>query len=125
MALKDIIRVFMYVDPTTGKADKMTCFTPFGMTERINADWQPSSREESGVDELSDHKIYALDWDTDFLPMDAEDDGREHMAVELFDKGELDEAACQKYGQLYVDPAAADEDNQEILEELRALGEDV
>lgn len=125
MALKDMVKVFMYVNPETGKADKMTCFTPFGMTERVNAYWQPSSRGRSGVDELVDHKIYSLDWDTDFVPMDSEEADTEHVAVELFDKGMLDEAGCQKYGKLHMDPTNLDEDNQEILEELRALGEDV
>ncbi len=36
--------------------------------------------------------------------MDAEDDGREHKAVELFDSGDLTEDACKQYGRLIRDP---------------------
>ena len=116
-----IISVFMYVNPTTNDAEKMVCFTPFGMTERVGRDWEPTSRDESGIDELSDHRIYLLNWDTDFLAMDEEDDGREHRAVELFDDGSLTEADCQEYGKLHRDPAANADGDPEIAAMVEKL----
>lgn len=105
MSIEDIITVFMYVDPATQEVDKVACFTPFGMTQRVGSDWEPTTRAESGIDELVDHKVYTLDWSTDFLPMDAEDDGSEHAAIELFDTGVLTEDDCKKYGKLHIDPS--------------------
>lgn len=124
MALSDMITVFMYVDPENGNVDKMTCFTPFGMTERVDSDWQQTTRAESGVDELTEHKIYKLDWDTDFLAMDADDDGKEHAAVDLFDKGTLTEDGCKKYGKLHLDPANVDGDPEAeaLVKKLNAEG---
>lgn len=104
MSIEDIITVFMYVDPDTQEVDRVACFTPFGMTQRVGSDWESTTRAKSGVDELTAHRIYTLDWKTDALPMDAEDDGREHAAIELFDNGILTEADCQKYGKLHIDP---------------------
>jgi hypothetical protein len=119
-----IISVFMYVNPTTNNAEKMVCFTPFGMTERVGGDWEPTTRDESGVDDLSDHRIYILDWDTDFLPMDAEDDGKEHAAVDLFDQVSLTEADCQQYGKLHLDPAntGGDLEIAAMVEKLNSEG---
>ena len=106
MALKDVVLVDMYVNPSTQVVEKMTMLSPFGMTERVNSDWQVTSRERSGIDDLSADKVYRLDWGTDFIPMDSDDD-REHVAIDLFDRGNLTEADCEKYGVLRIDPANA------------------
>ena len=104
--------IYMYVDPSTQTVEKMVCFTPFGVTERIDSDWVPSSRAKSGIDSLTGDKVYLVDWDTDFVPMDAEDDGGEHKAVQLFDEGNLTEEACKQYGKLVMDPTTAEESDE-------------
>lgn len=104
MALKDVVSVFMYVNPSTNNVEKVLCYTPFGISVRENKDWKMVTREESGIDDLSADKVYQLDWDTDFQAMDAEDDDSEHAAIELYDSGTLTEQDCQKYGVLYIDP---------------------
>lgn len=100
-----IANIYMYVNPATQMAEKLVCFALFGATERVNSEWEPTTRATSGIDDLTDHKVYLLDWDTDFLPMDAEDDGSEHKAVQLFDEGNLTEDACKEYGKLLRDPS--------------------
>ena len=105
MALKDVVLVDMYVNPTTNKVEKLTMFTPFGMTQRVNSDWEATTIQTSGILDLTEDKVYRLDWDTDFIPMDSEEEEREHAAIDLFDKGNLTEADCQKYGELRIDPA--------------------
>jgi hypothetical protein len=94
----------MYVNPSTTNVEKVMCYTPFGMSERLGADWRPTNREKSGVDSLSEDKIYELDWDTDFVPMDSEEEDREHAAIDLYDNSTLTEDDCKKYGKLYMDP---------------------
>jgi hypothetical protein len=100
-----IANIYMYVNPATQVAEKLVCFALFGATERVDSEWTPTTRATSGIDDLTDHRVYLLDWDTDFLPMDAEDDGLEHKAVQLFDEGALTEEACKQYGRLLRDPA--------------------
>lgn len=104
MSLNKISDVLMYVDPATSKVEKIVFFSVFGITERIDSEWEPTTREGSGIDDLKTSRIYELDWDTDFLPMDAPDDGKEHAAIELFDAGNLSEEDAKKYGKLYFDP---------------------
>ena len=96
--------VFMYVNPASQLVEKVVFFSIFGVSERIDSDWKPTTRDKSGIDDLSSHRVYLLDWDTDFLPMDAEDDGKEHAAIELFDAGKLTEDGALKYGKLHLDP---------------------
>lgn len=104
MGISDVVIVDMYVNPSTSKVEKITCITPFGMTERTGSDWEPVSRDESGIDDLSTYKVYRLDWDTDFIPLDSDEPDRDHAAIELFDKGNLTESDCQKYGNIHIDP---------------------
>lgn len=112
MSINSMVRVFMYVNPTTTNVEKVMCYTPFGISERADSDWEPTTREESGIDDLSADKIYELNWDTDFLPMDADDEDKEHAAIALYDGGTLTEEDCKKYGVLYMDPN--DESNPEL-----------
>jgi hypothetical protein len=100
-----IANIYMYVNPATQMAEKLVSFALFGATERVNSEWVPTTRATSGIDDLTDYKVYLLDWDTDFLPMDAEDDGLEHKAVQLFDEGKLTEDACKEYGKLLRGPS--------------------
>lgn len=104
MSLSQMVRVFMYVNPKSAEVEKIMCYTPFGITERMGADWEPTTRSKSGIDELSADKIYELDWDTDFVPMDSEEEDLEHAAIALYDSGRLTEEDCKKYGKLYLDP---------------------
>jgi hypothetical protein len=112
MSINSMVRVFMYVNPKTTNVEKVMCYTPFGISERMDSNWEPTDREASGIDELSDDKVYELDWDTDFLPMDSEGDDGEHAAIALYDSGTLTEEDCKKYGVLYMDPN--DETNSEL-----------
>ena len=120
MSVNDMARVLMYVNPESKAVEKMVCFTPFGMTERIDSDWKPTSMDKSGVLDLSADKIYQLDWDTDFLAMDSDDDESEHAAIDMFDAGNLTEDGCKKYGMLVVDPTSVDGD-AEIAAEVEKL----
>lgn len=104
MALKDVCLVDMYVNPTTNLVEKITFLSPFGLAERENSDWKPTTWNEVGIDELSGDKVYRLDWDTDFVPMDSDEEEREHIAIDLFDKGNLTEEDCKKYAKLRIDP---------------------
>lgn len=107
-----MVRVFMYVNPETTNVEKIMCYTPFGISERVESDWEPTTREDSGIDDLSADKVYELDWSTDSLPMDAEDDGNEHAAIALYDGGTLTEEDCKKYGFIHIDPN--DDSNPEL-----------
>jgi hypothetical protein len=105
MSLEDVVIVDMYVNPTTKKVEKVIMFTPFGMTQRVNSDWEATTIETSGILDLAEDKVYRLDWDTDFIPMDSEEDDREHAAIDLYDQGVLTETQCQKYCKLRIDPS--------------------
>lgn len=105
MALEDVALVDMYVNPLTGNCVKITFLSPFGLAVREHADWQPTNWDDSGVHDLDDHRVYRLDWDTDFVPMDSDEEEREHKAIQLFDEGKLTETECEKYGVLRIDPA--------------------
>jgi hypothetical protein len=115
MSLNAMVRVFMYVNPGTKTVEKVMCYTAFGITERMGADWEPTTRAKSGIDDLSADKIYELDWDTDFVPMDSEEEDSEHAAIALYDNGRLTEEDCMKYGKLYLDP---NDDSNPTLDRL-------
>lgn len=119
MALKDVVIVDMYLNPTTKKVEKITSVTPFGMTERKNLDWVVSSREKAGLDSLIGDKVYRLNWDTDFIPMDSDEEEREHAAIELFDKDSLTEEECLKYATLIIDPTATGD--SEMVQMMRKM----
>lgn len=123
MSMNNIVDILMYVNPETQKIDKMVCFTPFGMTERVGADWEPTSREESGINDLSADRVYLLDWDTDYIPASEVEDDAEHIAVQMFDDGSLDEDGCKKYGELLIDPAQTED--LELLDKLKKLNGEV
>lgn len=112
MSLNSMVRVFMYVNPTTTNVEKIMCYTPFGISERMDSDWEPTTRDESGIDDLFEDKVYELDWDTDFIAMDSEEEEREHAAIDLYDNATLTEEDCKKYGKLHIDPN--DDSNPEL-----------
>lgn len=119
MALKDVVIVDMYLNPTTNKVEKITSVTPFGMTERKDMDWVVSSREKAGLDALMGDKVYRLNWDTDFIPMDSDEEEREHAAIDLFDKDSLTEEECLKYGTLIIDPTSTGD--SEMVQMMRKM----
>lgn len=104
MSLNQMATVLMYVNPETTDVEKVIFYSVFGTSERIDGDWVPTTREESGIDDLSADRVYKLDWDTDFIPMDSEDGDREHAAIALYDQGQLDEEGAKKYGTIHIDP---------------------
>lgn len=123
MALSDIVIIDIYVNSLTGVAEKLTCWTPFGLTERVDSDWDVTTREKSGIDQLVTHRVYRLDWDTDFVPMDSEEEiDDEHIAVRLFDSGLLTEDECNKYAKIHIDPANDFANGEALREKLNREG---
>jgi hypothetical protein len=103
--------VRMFVNPETREVDEMYAYHSFGISRRENGTWAAYTREDSNLDELTDHIEYDLNWDTDYLANeDAGDDFDEHAAVLAFDAGTLDEAGVKEYGTLVYDPASNEDD---------------
>ena len=104
--------VHMFLNPETGEVDEMYAYHPFGISRRENGTWESYTREDSNLDELTNHIEYVIDWDTDFTANeDAPEGGTdEHAAVLEFDADTLNEEGLKKYGTLFYDPTSNEDD---------------
>jgi hypothetical protein len=104
MAKSSVIDVWFYVDPQSESIDSVICWFPLGMSIRENSDWEISSKEEAETDRLqTTHDVYQLDWDTDPLTIDDNfdfgDPDNDHIAIKMYDKGELNLESLEKYSE--------------------------
>lgn len=110
MAKSSIIDVWFYVDPESKNIDSVICWFPLGMSVRTGADWEITDKEEAGTIELQKtHDVYQLDWETDPLTIDENfdfnDSDNEHIAIKMYDKGELTLEKLEEYSEKVLSPA--------------------
>lgn len=115
MAKSSIVDVWFYVGPESGSIDQVVCWFPLGMSVREGSDWVISSKEEAQTEEKSStHEVYQLDWESDPLVIDENYDStdleNDHIALKMYDKGELTLEELKKYAEKILDPI---EDNSE------------
>ena len=101
----DIVTVLFYVDPESEAIEGVFAFSTLGMVIRENGKWEVITREESRIDtDLSHDDVYKLDWTTDDPIIDesflSEDFDPDHIAVKMYDNGELDVSELEKYAVL-------------------------
>ncbi|NBU22551.1 MAG: hypothetical protein EBS38_01335 [Actinobacteria bacterium] len=118
MAKSSIIDVWFYVNPETEAIDQVICWFPLGMSVREGSDWVISSKEEAQTDEkATTHDVYQLDWDTDPLTIDDDfdfdDPDNEHIAIKMFDNGELTLEKLEEYSDKILSPV---KDNPEYAD---------
>jgi hypothetical protein len=105
------IEVYFYVDPSTKNIDGVFAYHPFGISIRSGQDWMFVRRADTKLDEfLQTHEAYVLDWDTDYTALGDTDDNEpleEHVAVQMYDKGELNSQNLLEYAKLVYDPEEA------------------
>lgn len=113
---KNLVNFWFYVNPETQEVEKAYNFFPLGMLAREDGDWVYTSREDSGIDELTDYQIYELDWDKVEQPeLDAEEldqMGDEEFTPEvlkMFDSGNLDLETLKQYSGLIYDGTDTEE----------------
>lgn len=104
----NVVNVWFYVDPQTNAIDGVYAFFPMGMFIRQDGDWSFTTREESRIDtDLNSDDVYQLDWDTDEEEIDdsfmSEDSDPDHVAVKMYDNGELDLSELEKYADKIID----------------------
>lgn len=109
---KNLINFWFYVNPETQEVEKAFNFFPLGMLAREDGDWVYTSREDSGIDEMTGYQVYDLDWsrveDTD-IPDDYTDDDITPEVVKMFDRGELDVDTLKQYADLLYDGTDTEE----------------
>lgn len=109
--------VYAYVDPQSGEATSLYAAHLIGTSKRIDGTWKPVFDAETVADDTEGKSVYELNWDRDYDD-DADVDGMsddeiwatedEHQAISMFDEGQLDAAAVQKYFDLVSDGVAPD-----------------
>lgn len=119
MAKSSIIDVWFYVNPESEAIDQVVCWFPLGMSVREGGEWVISSKEEAQTNEkATTHDVYQLDWDTDPLTIDDDfdfdDADNEHIAVKMFDKGELDLETLKKYSEQVLSPVKDSEEYADL-----------
>lgn len=105
---EDIVVVWFYVNPQDDSIEGVFSFFPLGMFMRTGGDWEYITREESPIDtELAHFDIYQLRWDTDEVVVDesflGDDFDGDHIAVKMYDSGELNISELVKYAVLKFD----------------------
>jgi hypothetical protein len=108
MAMDDIVTVWFYVNPQDDSIEGVFAFFPMGIFLRQGGDWELVTREESRIDtDLAQDDIYQLDWGTDDAEVDdsllSEDFDGDHIAVKMYDNGELDVSELEKYAVKIID----------------------
>jgi hypothetical protein len=110
MAMDDIVTVWFYVNPQDDSIEGLFAFFPMGMFIRTGGTWDLVTREESRIDtDLAQDDIYQLDWssDEDNGVVDdsllSEDFDGDHVAVKMYDNGELDVSELEKYAVKIID----------------------
>lgn len=105
------IEVYFYVDPDTKTIDGVFAYHPFGISIRSGQNWMFVRRADTRLDEfLKTHEAYVLVWDTDYEPLSESNDDEpleEHVAIQLYDKGELNFNNLTDYTKLVYDPEEA------------------
>lgn len=101
----DIVTVLFYVDPESDAIEGVFAYTTLGMEIRENGKWEVITHEESRVGtDLAYDDVYKLDWSTDPVEIDesflSEDFDPDHIAVKMYDNGELDVSELEKYAVL-------------------------
>lgn len=123
MAKSSIVDVWFYVDPESESIDQVVCWFPLGMSVRANSDWEISTKEEAGTEEkASTHDVYQLDWDTDTLVIDESYDStnpdNDHIALKMYDKGELTLEELKKYSEKILSSSEDDSEYDNIEAEV-------
>lgn len=90
--------VQVYVESAKNRVESMYSFHPFGMSERRDGGWYPTTREESNLQKYynsEEYKVYQIDWnkapkeDFDVKELDPFNEREwEHELVARFDDGE-------------------------------------
>ena len=105
------IEVYFYVDPNTRNIDGVFAYHPFGISIRSGEDWLFVRRSDTRLDDfIKSHETYVLSWDSDYTPLgDTNDDEplEEHVAITMYDKGELNYKNLTDYARLVYDPEEA------------------
>jgi hypothetical protein len=119
MAKSSIVDVWFYVSPESGSIDQVVCWFPLGMSIREEGDWEISSKEEAGTEEKSStHEVYQLNWESDALVIDesydSTDPENDHIAVKMYDKGELTLEELKKYAEKILDPIQDDPEYSDL-----------
>jgi hypothetical protein len=115
MATSSISDVWFYVNPENEQIDAVLCYFPLGMSIRQGKDWEITTKEDSGIyDVLTDHNVYQLDWDSDTKVIDDSFDFDNyddvtHIALKMYDNGELNLAELKKYAELIYTASTAED----------------
>lgn len=106
---KNLISTVFFVNPESNEVDSVFSFSPFGMVVRRDSNWFGVRKEDSGIDEKTEHKMYLLDWDKVALTDDLDDPDSEPEPVIMYDNDELTLEVLEEYANLVYDGTQPEE----------------
>jgi hypothetical protein len=109
---KNLVSFVFFVEPASNEVDSVFAFSPFGMTIRRDSEWYGVKREDSGIDQKTDYKMYLLDWDKIAEVDDLEDSESDPEPIRLYDSGELTVGVLKEYADLVYDGTDSEDESK-------------
>lgn len=118
-APSDPITLYCYVNKQTGLVEAIMAFSIFGITTRMNSDWEVIDRTNPDLIKYlnsGDYRTFRVDWDKEPTPagtLDPDDENAwEHQLVQIWDAGDpISVKTLEPYThEVNTQPAASDDE---------------